>query len=53
MKHKIPVVPCSGIGKSLGAAAREDLAPGVRAKTVIPVDSRATRAAGFLRTRRI
>jgi uncharacterized metal-binding protein len=23
MKHKIPVVPCSGIGKSLGAAARE------------------------------
>jgi uncharacterized metal-binding protein len=23
MKRKIPVVPCSGIGKSLGAAARE------------------------------
>lgn len=23
MKHKITVVPCSGIGKSLGAAARE------------------------------
>ncbi len=23
MKHKIAVVPCSGIGKSLGAAARE------------------------------
>ena len=23
MKRKIPIVPCSGIGKSLGAAARE------------------------------
>ena len=23
MKRKVPVVPCSGIGKSLGAAARE------------------------------
>ncbi len=23
MKHRIPVVPCSGIGKSLGAVARE------------------------------
>ena len=35
MKRKVPVVPCSGIGKSLGAAAREaafvlseDLRPG-------------------------
>lgn len=40
MKRKIPVVPCSGIGKSLGAAAREaayivteDLRPG-RTKVV-------------------
>lgn len=35
MKHRLPVVPCSGIGKSLGAVAREaafilaeDLRPG-------------------------